>query len=235
MANFLRFVLALVALPLAWGLTWSCVEVFRGLSALGGGRFQLGDVFCVGGFVFAFVLLLIFQPVRLYVLGHELTHALWGLLFGAKVSNLRVGLRGGSVMLTKSNVLITLAPYFFPFYTFLVIIAALVTRVFVSPLPGIPAWLFAVGATWCFHLFFTLRSLLQRQSDVDEYGKLFSYVFIWSCNVLGVAVALVATSNYSWTTFFRLLARRTLAAYSAVGAAGVWLYECVRALPFLQG
>ena len=235
MAGLLRFLLGVAGLPLAWGLTGACGAVFRGMPVFEDARFPLGDVSFLVGFVLCFVLLLVCQPVRLYVLGHELTHALWGLVFGARVSNLRVGLRGGSATLTKSHVLITLAPSFFPFYTFLVILAALVARCFVSPLPAVPAWLSAVGATWCFHLFFTLRSLGQRQSDVEEYGRVFSYVFIWIFNVAGVAVALTAASGLAWGTCGRLVAGHVQAAYAFVGTAGIWLYECLRTLSVLQG
>ena len=49
---------------------------------------------------------------------------MWGLLFGARPSDVRVSASGGSVRLSKSNLLITLAPYFFPFYTFVVIVVA---------------------------------------------------------------------------------------------------------------
>ncbi|MCQ2392330.1 MAG: hypothetical protein MJ240_12985 [Kiritimatiellae bacterium] len=194
--GFLRFLLAVAALPSAVALVPVFVDVFRAVATKG----DAAPLFALGG---GFALFLAVwavcpaKPVRVYILGHELTHAVWGLLFGAKVSNLKVSLNGGSVMLTKSNVLITLAPYFFPFYTMLVVLAALVTRLFVSPLPCPVAWLFAVGFTWCFHLCFTLKSLAQRQPDVVEYGHLFSWVFIWCFNVFGVVLWLWATTEIS--------------------------------------
>ena len=95
---------------------------------------------------------------------------------------------GGSVRLTKSNMLITLAPYFFPFYTFLVIIGALVTYAFFRPLPYLPLWLFLIGFTWSFHVLFTLETLGQRQPDVKLYGRIFSWTFIFIVNVAIVLV-----------------------------------------------
>src|SRR5436190_23144549 len=59
------------------------------------------------------------KPMRTYVLGHELTHALWALMMGARVSGLKVRKTGGQVKTSKTNWLITLAPYFFPFYAVL--------------------------------------------------------------------------------------------------------------------
>ena len=132
-------------------------------------------------------------------------------------------------MLTKSNVLITLAPYFFPFYTVLVVVAALVTRLFVSPLPWTGAWLFAVGFTWCLHVCFTLRALAQRQPDVTEYGRLFSWVFIWLFNVLGVVLWTLATTELSSAAVFAALRAHVVAAYLAVWRFAVY---CWSILPF---
>jgi len=236
MARLVRFLLAAVALPFAWGLSRSFVDVFRLMSTDGDGIVSPGALSVMAGFVLHLLLWMTCpKPVRLYVLGHELTHAFFGVLFGARVSNLRVGLQGGSVTLTKSNVLITLAPYFFPFYAILVMLAAFVVRVFVSPMPFPCAWLFAVGLAWCFHVCFTIRSLAQEQPDIKEYGYLFSYVFIWISNVLGMAVGIVCTTGISWRMFVRGLYARSLDAYSAVGVFFVWVYESLRALPVLQG
>jgi len=236
MARFLRFVLAVAAFPFAWGFSRVFVDVFREMSAGASAVVSVEVAALFAGFA---AHLLIWsacpRPVRAYVLGHELTHALFGLLFGARVSNLRVGLRGGSVTLTKSNVLITLAPYFFPFYTILVVAAALVARCFVSPLPCPFAWLFAVGFTWCFHVCFTIRSVAQEQPDIEEYGRVFSYVFIWIFNVLGMTAGVVCTAGLPWRFFVRRLFVRCGDAYAAVGSFFVWGYESLRSLPVLQG
>ena len=236
MARFLRFVFALAALPFAYALALVFVDAFRLMPLSGSGFLPPGAVWLSAGFML-FLVSWVFlpAPVRLYVLGHELTHALWGLAFGAKPSNLKVGLKGGSVMLTKSNVWITLAPYFFPFWTAIVGLVALVVRCFVTPLPCPGAWLFAVGFTWCFHVCFTLRSLMQVQPDAQEYGYFFSYVFIWILNVAGVIAWIVCTSEVTWRAIGRSLVARTSSAYIAVAHCGVWLYESVRSFSVLQG
>ena len=244
MARFFLFLLALAGLPFAWGVTRASAGVFRLLSSESNVFMSAEMVAAVAGFVVCFALLLVLpSPVRLYVFGHELTHALWGVLFGEKVADLKVGADGGSVTFKPhrksglwwvSDAWVTLSPYCFPFYTVLVICAALTTRMFVSPLPWICVWVFAVGATWCFHVFFTLQSVCQRQPDLEEYGHVFSYVVIWIFNVAEVAVAMVCTTEVSWSRFGSLLAYHTAHAYRAVGAASMWLYESVRSLPFLQ-
>jgi hypothetical protein len=155
----------------------------------------------------------------LYVLGHELTHAVWGIAFGAKVSNLKVRDGGGSVMLTKSNVWITLAPYFFPFWTAIVALIALFVRLimyFVNPDAPFPVpwlWMFAVGFSWCFHACFTIRSLMQPQPDVQEYGRIFSWTLILVCNILGVLLWILCTTDVSVAVVLDRLMYYTLVAY----------------------
>ena len=236
MGRFLRFLCAVATLPFAFALAFVFVDAFRLMPMPGDALFPPGALCLAAGFML-FLVLWIFMPapVRLYVLGHELTHALCGLLFGARPSNLKVGLKGGSVTLTKSNVWITLAPYFFPFWTAVVGLLALVVRCFASPLPCTGVWLFAVGFTWCLHVCFTLRSLLQVQPDIQEYGYAFSYVFIWIFNIVGVIAWIVCTSEVTWGAVWGKLLVRSARAYAAVGRGFLWIYESVRTLPFLQG
>ncbi len=200
MARFLRFLIALATLPFCVALgkaMWTAAFAPEELRSMGG--VPSGALAFGGGFaVFLLLALVCPAPMRTYVLGHELTHALWGLAFGARVSNIKVASSGGSVLLSKSNVWITLAPYFFPFYTAVVAIIALVTRIFVDPLPWLPAWIFAFGFTWCFHVFFTIHALFQRQPDVLEYGRLFSWSFIWIANALGILAAMCAATPLSF-------------------------------------
>lgn len=236
MLRFLCFLCAFAALPFAWALALVFVDAFRLMPMAGDELFPPGALFLSAGFLL-FLALWIFRiaPMRLYVLGHELTHALCGLCFGAIPKNLKVGLKGGSVELTKSNLLITLSPYFFPFWTAVVGLVALITRAFVAPLPYVNVWLFAVGFTLSLHVCFTLRAILQEQPDLQEYGYVFSYVLIWIFNVAGVIAWIVCTSEVTWGAVWKRLLLRSANAYQAVARWGVWAYESVRSLPILQG
>lgn len=217
MANFLRLLLGVLLLPACWGVTRAFLDAIV-VSAGESGMMSPEALSLLGGIVaFAFAWMALSHPVRMYVLGHELTHALWGLLFGARPSDVRVSESGGSVKLTKSNVLITLAPYFFPFYTFIVIVVALVTYAFIRPLPYLPLWLFLVGFTWAFHVLFTLETLTQRQPDVKLYGRIFSWVFIYLVNVAIILVWLAAMTPLTFTELGHLLLDRVTAAYVGVG------------------
>jgi len=221
MARFLRFLLALASLPFCAALgraLWVAVFTSEELRTANG--LPAGAVAFCGGFVLFFVLALVCpSPVRTYVLGHELTHAVWGLAFGARVSNIKVAATGGSVLLSKSNVWITLAPYFFPFYTALVALAALVTRLFVNPLPWPLAWTFAIGFTWCFHVYFTIHALFQRQPDVLEYGRLFSWSFIWIANAVGILAALCASTSLTFAGAAVIVRDATCSAYAIAWSA----------------
>ncbi len=227
MANFLRMILGVVLLPMCWGVVRAfCDSVMAAAGESGG--ITAESIALVGGMAaFALCWMAVSHPVKTYVLGHELTHALWGLLFGAMPSKLRVSAAGGSVNLTKSNMLITLAPYFFPFYTFLVIVVALITSAFIRPLPCLPLWMFAVGFTWAFHALFTLETLAQRQPDVKLYGRIFSWVFIFLANVALILLFLASTTPLTFAQLGGFLVNRIIAAYVGVGMAAFDAFKWV--------
>ena len=227
MANFLRMLLGVALLPMCWGVVRAfCDSVVAAAGESGG--ITAESIALLGGMLaFALCWMSVPHPVKTYVLGHELTHAIWGLLFGAVPSRLRVSESGGSVNLTKSNMLIMLAPYFFPFYTFVVVIAAIVTYAFVRPLPWLPLWMFMVGFTWAFHVLFTIETLSQRQPDVKLYGRVFSWVFIFLANVALVLVFLAAVTSLSFAQLGGFLVHRVLDAYIGVGMAAVAAFKWV--------
>ena len=229
MANFLRLLLGLALLPMCWGVSRAFFDALV-VSAGVEGWMSVEALSLLGGIAaFAMSWFALSHPVRMYVLGHELTHALWGLLFGARPSDVRVSASGGSVRLTKSNMLITLAPYFFPFYTFVVIVAALITSAFFRPLPFLPLWLFLVGFTWSFHVLFTLETLGRRQPDVKLYGRIFSWTFIFIVNVAIVLAWLAAMTPLTFAELGGMLWNRVIGAYVGLGVAAwqavTWLWS----------
>lgn len=194
-----KFLTGLLLLPLCLTLSmtlWRAIVIL----AQSPTRLPLLHAFAgVSGIVLWAVIWIFLPPMtRTYVLGHELTHALWTMLFGGKASGLKVGERGGSVRVSKNNAWITLSPYFFPLYTFIVALVWLLSAWLVPAVkPYAPIFVFWVGMTWSFHLTFTLRFLAYNQPDVREHGRLFSYALIYALNVLSIGAALVAVG--SWT------------------------------------
>ena len=220
MLRFARFVAAVFAFPFIWALCLTFVDAICLSSGNSRAFFSVESIALLSGLILFLAIWKAFPGLtRIYVLGHELTHALWGLAFGAKVSNLKVRSTGGSVMLTKSNVWITLAPYFFPFWTVIVVLLALAVRGVIylfnpeAPFPVPWLWMFAVGFTWCFHACFTIRSLMQTQSDVQEYGRVFSWTLILACNTAGILLWIVCTTDVPASAIFKCLCSRTAAAY----------------------
>ena len=227
MANFLRMLLGVALLPMCWGVVRAFFDSVVAAAGESGGITAESIALLGGMLAFALCWMSVPHPVKTYVLGHELTHAIWGLLFGAVPSRLRVSESDGSVNLTKSNMLITLAPYFFPFYTFVVVVAAIVTYAFIRPLPWLPLWMFMVGFTWAFHVLFTIETLSQRQPDVKLYGRIFSWVFIFLANVALVLVFLAAVTSLSFAQLGGFLVHRVLDAYIGVGLTAVAAFKWV--------
>ena len=194
-----KFLTGLLLLPLCLALSmtlWRAIVIL----AQSPTRLPLLHAFAgVSGIVLWAVIWIFLPPMtRTYVLGHELTHALWAMLFGGKASGLKVSERGGSVRVSKNNAWITLSPYFFPLYTFIVALVWLLSAWLVPAVkPYAPIFVFWVGMTWSFHLTFTLRFLAYNQPDIREHGRLFSYALIYALNVLSIGAALVAVG--SWT------------------------------------
>lgn len=219
MFRFCRMLLGLALLPACWAVLRATMDGFR-LAAGADGWLSVGTLAFAGGMtVFFLSWSALARSARVYVLGHELTHALWGLFFGALPSRLRIGDSGGSVSLTKSNVFITLAPYFFPFYTFVVLVVALVTRAVFGTLYALPLWLFLIGFTWAFHCVFTVQTLSQRQPDVQKYGRLFSWTFILLANAVLVLAWLAATTGVTFAQIGARLCVRLSDAYFGTFAA----------------
>ena len=152
--------------------------------------------FLLGACLFALAFVAVRIPAIAYVAVHETTHAIFGLLSGARVTRLRVSEEEGSVDVSRPNALNLLAPYFFP----LPAVAALLLFGLVSlvlPMVGTAAGAVAAGvcgAAWGFHFCFTVNALLQRQTDLDAYGFFFSAIFVLVANELFLLFAYVALS-----------------------------------------
>ena len=196
-----KFLTGLLLLPLGAALTMTLWRVLV-ILAQSPTRLPMIHAFAaVAGIVLWGIIWLFLPPLtRTYVLGHELTHALWSVLMGGKASRLRVSASGGSVRVTKNNAWVTLAPYFFPLYTVAVAVIWLLTVwLFPAVKPYAPVFLFWIGLTWSFHATYTVRFLAWSQPDIREHGRLFSYTLIYALNILSITAALVAIGSWSFS------------------------------------
>lgn len=234
MFKFFKMLIGVALLPACWAVSVATFDLYRlsGEDVVSG---ELGAWALPVGFVlWVVIFFLLPRPSRTYVLGHELTHAMWALMMGGGVGKLRVGKHGGHVELTKTNFLITLAPYFFPFYTFIVIAAYYLAGIWFEVEPYMAWWLGAVGFTWSFHITFTLNMLAERQPDVQEHGRIFSYTVIYLMNVLVIGVWMVLIGSPKIANYSELLAHEHVEAYSyssrQVAAGGRYLITFIEGL-----
>jgi len=194
--RLLRFLIGLLLIPVCVAVSRAVFGLVVSLGPGDGPGFPAPALALGGGFgMWLLVFLTLPRPVRTYVAAHELTHALWGWAMGARVMGIRVGKHSGSVTLSESNFLVTLAPYFFPLYTILLIVVYCVLSLFYPMERYYLVWLALVGFTWAFHVTFTVTTLLQKQSDIRQCGHLFSYGVIYLLNVIGVGLWVVAVSS----------------------------------------
>jgi hypothetical protein len=141
------------------------------------------------------------KPMWIYVFGHELTHALWTWVCGGQVKKFKASSSGGHVVITKSNFLIALAPYFFPLYAVLVVVAFLIGHLIWNGQRFLPWFHLLLGAAYAFHITLTATVLQTRQSDITQQGYLFSatVIFLGNITVLLLGIPLLAARVGVWT------------------------------------
>ncbi len=214
MFKFLKMLIGIVALPACWAISIAVYNLYQtSVESAASSGFE-GWALPAGFMLWVVVFFLLPRPFRTYVLGHELTHALWALMMGGRVGRMKVGKTGGHVQLSKTNFVITLAPYFFPFYTFLVIAAYYLTGLALDVEPYRAWWLGAVGLSWAFHITFTLHMLAEHQPDIHEHGRIFSYTVIYIMNVLMIGIWMVLVGSPKFGNLGNLLRHEHAVAYN---------------------
>ena len=212
--RMLRWLTALMLLPL-------CVIATRALLNVGAASgaeetfwrdllisehflyFGIGCVLMMGWF-FTGVLERLF--LYFYVLGHELTHAVFVYACGGKVGGIHVTADGGYVMTNKSNALIALSPYFVPFWSAVILGISTVIGLFYEIPHHDHALYFLVGFSWSFHLLWTLWMIPRDQPDLKENGVFFSLVVIYLANVVVISILLcLALDDLSWDHWYNEL------------------------------
>jgi len=196
----MRWLLALLLLPLCWVTTWTFLSRFSHATVERGfwqtaefWYFALGVLSMVGWF-WSGLLRSFF--LYLYVLGHELTHAAFVLCFRGRVTEIHVSTRGGYITTDKTNLLIALSPYFVPFWSVVCALGYAVLRLAVDPKPGWDlAFYVLMGVTWTFHLVWTLWMIPRDQPDLRQNGTFLSLVIIYLANVLVLVALFCMASN----------------------------------------
>src|SRR4029453_4558617 len=98
MPKWVKTIIAVLLLPFCLGAIQALGQVLRAT----GKADTIWGATLAGAAGWAVFFLLLPKPMRLYVFGHELTHALWTWLFWGRVKRFKVGASGGHVVITKN-------------------------------------------------------------------------------------------------------------------------------------
>lgn len=121
--------------------------------------------------------------VYVYVLGHELTHALAAWVSFGKVQSVHVDTSGGYVETDADNLFIALSPYFVPLWMLCWLGGVFVLNYF-WPFEAYEAWFYGgLGFWWVFHLYWTVWIIPREQPDMLENGLVFSTLLIMLANI----------------------------------------------------
>lgn len=179
MPKWLKFIVGLALLPVCFGAVSALWMVVRA-----SGRADTIWVATLSGAACWLVIyLLLPKPMWMYVLGHEFTHVLWAWACGGRLKKFKVTSSGGHVIVTKSNFLIALAPYFFPLYAILVVGTFVIGHLIWDWRQYVAWFHLLLGAAYAFHLTLTWHVLKSRQTDITDQGYLFSAVIIFLGNI----------------------------------------------------
>ena len=221
------WLVATILLPLCYGLTiafWQGIRPFKNVP-------EESFYFLLGVFSYFAFQWTFFRPMRTYVFGHELTHALAAWMVGAKVKRFKVSKHGGSVSVSKSNVFISLAPYMFPTYALMLLSVYAVINHFWFPLNAWWRWfLWMLGGSLGFHIALTVYALRQGQPDLKHGGKFLSGVLIYIANavVLVFMLSILFPRTVPWDHVVKVGGRETWGAVEKLAAGSDLIWQQVK-------
>ena len=155
-----------------------------------------------------------------HVLEHELTHLLFGILFLRKPKAISASDQGGCTELYGGNFIITLAPYFFPTLSFLLLIFfPFLDERFYN------YFFIALGCFTGYHFISNIQEFKFSQPDIQEAGIIFSPIFclFGSIVTLGFILGFLDDGFKGGNDFF-------VAGFNQSTNTIVYLYEQARVL-----
>ena len=181
----LKILLGIFTFPVCVGVSLGFYESLSRIKIM---SYYQQKYFIVGAVSYLVVHAIVLKPAYLYILGHELMHAIAALLSGGKVKSIRVSSKGGSVSTTKNSIFIALSPYLFPLYTVFVSAIWFSLNYFMKGRLSYSLFLFAIGFTLMFHIVLTIDFLKIKQTDLLHAGHLFSICLIYIINLIIVGL-----------------------------------------------
>jgi len=191
--DILKYPVALVAVLLTFELFHVLYEVLEYVYV----HLEFYKDFFMGMLAYMVSWALIFRKIRgnwFLVIEHELTHALFALLTFHRMNFLLVTAdRGGVVNYSgagNGNWLITIAPYFFPTFSMIIILF-----ISFSEVQHYPVLMILLGYTFFYHIHSTIEETSHTQPDLKKVGLWFSWSFLPAANLLTIIGILSAIPN----------------------------------------
>jgi hypothetical protein len=131
---------------------------------------------------------------------HELTHTLFALITLHKVTDFHTSYeKGGHVRYIggPGNWLITIAPYFFPTFVVLLLVAH-----FYFPLLPRDLFILLLGFVVSFHLVSTLIEINTKQPDLNKVGLFFCWCFLPGANLFFIGWLIFILVERNATQYF---------------------------------
>ena len=178
--KMLQPILGILTFPVCIGIS---ISLYEQLSLIQPIAYYNQKYFVIGIVAYLVVHAIFFKPSYLYILSHELMHVIAAWLSFGKVKSFKVSPKGGSVVTTKSNLFIALAPYFFPFYTITIALLFFTAKFFIKDDISYNPFIFAIGFTLAFHIILTVDFLKIKQTDLLHTGYIFSVLLIYIVNI----------------------------------------------------
>ena len=216
MKNLLLSLLSLPLLLLNGLILWSFKDLeFQSTSEV---KLALLAGFITGCLLFS----LVSRFTRFYVFGHELAHWIFAKIFLRETRNFKACAKHGAVEIIRPNIWITLAPYFYPTFTFFWIPTWFLFQHFQNRLTyGTQIYFFGLTFTWAYHFILTIYALSRKQSDIQRYGKAISLSLIIFVNLVSI---------YTFLSFFTFSFKQ-----SFVNLANSSIDNIYRFYTFLRG
>lgn len=164
-----------------FGACWSVLKDFQ--TAVG---------FLAGGALYGVIHFAGFHFDRMYVWGHETTHAVAAMLFGFRVHSMTVNKDSGHVKMDRCNAAVVLAPYVVPLYALMAGLGYLALELCIDAAPYRPVFVFVAGFLMTFHYVQTVKTLWETQQPDLRLagGRIFSVVMIVLCNAVVLTLVL---------------------------------------------
>lgn len=165
--------------------------------------------------------------VYIYVLGHELTHAIAALMCFGKVQALSVRVDGGYVDTDTDNLFVSLSPYFVPLWM-LVWLGVFYVANWIHPFEYYSEWFYSgFGFWWAFHVYWTLWVIPREQPDLLENGIIFSFMIILLANIVALLLMLRCFGVISLAGYYEDFKICAVEIYITYRDLAVWILQYI--------